>query len=232
MRLSRLLSAFSLVLISSFSQAQSYQLEDKVSYDFGSVEEDLASHVSIRNVSGSTKRVLVKSEVINLVSGHTTFFCWEQCYDNSVTVSPTYIEVLDGDSIDKFHGYVRPNGVPGISTIRYTFYSVNAPADSIQMISTFEASPVGMKDVKSSTSSIVAFPNPANDKITLKYTLNSATAKIEIFNLLGTKVVAMPVYQSEGSISISTDELSSGLYFYTLSEEGKTSKPQRLTIKH
>lgn len=232
MRVTRLLFAISTLLISTFTQAQSYQLEEKVNYDFGSVEEDLASHVIVRNVSGNTKRVLVKSEVISQVSGHTAFFCWEQCYTPDVTVAPTYIEVLDGGTIENFHGYVRPNGFPGITTIRYTFYSVNAPEDSVQLTSIYEASPVGINDVKSSLSSLEAFPNPANDKVNLKYTITSAAAKIEIYNLLGAKVVTLPVNQSEGSISISTDELSSGLYFFTLSEEGKTSKPQRLTIKH
>ena len=214
--------------------AQSYQLENVVSYDFGDVDNDLESHVVLRNISGSTKRVLVKSEALDLVAGSATFFCWDQCYSSSVTVAPTYIEVPDGGIIENFHGYVRPYGFAGISVVRFTFYTVNAPEDSLQLISYFEASPVGIKDVKVNETSVKAYPNPADDKLNITYSRagNSGQAYIEVFNMLGAKVASLNVNGLEGSLSIPTSDLKAGLYFYSIREEGKTSRPQRLTIKH
>jgi hypothetical protein len=215
-------------------QAQSYQLENVVSYDFGDVNNDLESHVILRNISGSTKRVLVKSEALDLVAGSSIFFCWDQCYSSAVTVSPTYIEVADGGTIENFHGYVRPYGFAGISVVRFTFYTVNAPEDSVQLISYFEASPVGIKDIKVNEVSVEAYPNPADDKLNITYTRTgfSGQATIELFNMLGAKVYTVNVNGMEGSLSIPTSDLKAGLYFYSIREEGKNSRPQRLTIKH
>lgn len=228
-------SIFTTILIISAASlsAQSYQLENISSYDFGSVNEDLDVHTYVRNISGSLKRVLVKSEVITLPSGSDTYFCWAQCYEPSVTVAPEYIEVADGELINTFHGYVRPNGIPGLSAIRFTFYSVNAPEDSIQLVGHYEASPVGIKDLKSAETSIIAYPNPADDKFNISYkNLTSQDATLEVFNMLGTKVASVAIRNTEGVVTIPTDQLKAGVYFYTLRGNGKTSKPGRITVKH
>jgi len=227
----------SLVIVSIFSvgflSAQSYQFENEVRYDFGSVNEDLDAHTYIRNISGTLKRVLVKSEVISMPAGSDTYFCWAQCYDPSVTVSPEYIEVEDGGLINLFHGYVRPNGIPGISEIRFTFYSVNAPEDSLQFIGHFEASPVGIKDIKATELSLLAYPNPADDKFNISYKgLNSGEATLEIYNMLGSRVSTITLKNNEGVVTIPTEQLKAGVYFYTLRGNGKTSKPGRITVKH
>jgi hypothetical protein len=230
-----LLHSFLILSIISvgFLNAQSYQFENEVRYDFGSVNEDLDAHTYIRNISGSLKRVLVKSEVISMPSGSNTYFCWAQCYDPTVTVSPEYIEVADGEVINLFHGYVRPNGIPGTSEIKFTFYSVNSPEDSLQFIGHYEASPVGIKDVKSSELSLIAFPNPADDKFSISYKgLSSGEATLEVYNMLGSRVSATILKNNEGVVTIPTEHLKAGVYFYTLTGNGKTSKPGRITVKH
>jgi hypothetical protein len=223
------------ILVFSFGTigAQSYQLENVTSYDFGAVNEDLEAHTYVKNISGSLKRVLVKSEVISMPTGSQTYFCWVQCYEPTVTEAPAYIEVADGEVINNFHGYLRPNGIAGTSEIRFTFYSVNAPEDSIQLIGHFEASPVGIKDVKVTETTIIAYPNPADDKFNISYkNLSTQDATLEVFNMLGTKVASVSIRNTEGIVTIPTDQLKAGVYFYTLRGNGKTSKPGRITVKH
>ena len=213
--------------------AQSFQLEETTSYDFGSVDEDLATHTVVRNVSNGVKRVFCKSEIINVVAGAQTFFCWEECYDPSVVESPTYIEVNPNEVIDLFHGYIRPNGFPGISTVRFSFYSSTDVNDSIAFIGTFEASPVGISKVKNQLSELIVYPNPADERVNISVAqVQSENAVIEIYNMLGSLVVSIPLKQNDEVITIPTAQLKAGVYFFTLRSNGKTSKPGRLTIKH
>ena len=229
-----LLASFTFLLgMQSVLMAQSFELEETTSYDFGSVQEDLATHTVVRNISSSVKRVFCKSEVINVVAGSEVFFCWEECYDPSVVESPTYIEVNPNEVIDLFHGYIRPNGFPGISTVRFSFYSSTDASDSIAFIGTFEASPVGISKVKNQLSELIVYPNPADEKVNISVTqVQSENAVIELYNMLGSLVVSIPIKQNDELITIPTAQLKAGVYFFTLRSNGKTSKPGRLTIKH
>jgi hypothetical protein len=50
--------------------------------------------------------------------------------------------------------------------------------------------------------------------------------------MLGAKVYSQQIEDMDGTITISTENLNAGLYFYSLNEGGQSTRPGRLTIKH
>jgi hypothetical protein len=50
--------------------------------------------------------------------------------------------------------------------------------------------------------------------------------------MLGAKVFSQQVEDLDGTITISTENLKAGLYFYSINDGGQSCRPGRLTIKH
>jgi len=89
-----------------------------------------AAEVYIRNVSGQFKTVKVTKEVLSLQAGHDAYFCWGgTCFGPATNVSPNDIPI-DADVVDSsFKAYVMPNGIAGISDVRYCFQVNGNPSD-------------------------------------------------------------------------------------------------------
>lgn len=224
-------SFIAVLLFANLINAQSFQLENVHGNVFGAVEDDLEAHAYLRNISDQTRRAFVKSEVVNLVEGHETFFCWEECYFPGVTVSPTYIELAPNEVVELFHGYLRPNGVAGVSSVKFTFYSSSDSTDAVDFTANFDASPASVNSV-SAEPALNAYPNPADFRINIAYdNLKGSDRMIEIYNMLGVKVGQIQPETSNGTAIFNTSTLKPGVYFYMALSGGKLTKPGRFTVK-
>jgi hypothetical protein len=195
---------------------------------------ELETGIEIMNISLEQKEIKVRRTVLTSIENTTNFFCWTACYTPVVSLSPNGLTV-NGDSStnNSFTSHFRPNLQIGVSEIQYTFFDVNNPQDSANVLVRYEIAPVGIAKV-SAVASLKAFPNPADDKVTLSFTRSSLNGKgnIELYNMLGSKVFSQQVEDMDGTITISTENLKAGLYFYSLNDSGQSSRPGRLTIKH
>ena len=87
-------------------------------------------------------------------------------------------------------------------------------------------------DDKISISSV--FPNPASAYASIDYNLTNQThsAKIILCNVLGNVVREYTLVRDARRLNISTLELTSGVYFYSLYIDGKNLVTRKLIIKH
>ncbi len=93
--------------------------------------------------------------------------------------------------------------------------------------------PVSTNDL-SAFNSLSLFPNPANEISTLSFDLNySAPVVLNIVDVQGRNVQSSRVNANTGlnQIQISTQALSNGLYFYSLSVDGNSSQG-KLIVNH
>lgn len=72
------------------------------------------------------------------------------------------------------------------------------------------------------------YPNPANDIVNFKFEDAIEKMKIEIYDAVGALLISQDV--NAKSISISTDKLSNGIYFYHVVQKGKTIKTDKIII--
>ena len=201
----------------------------------GSADADeLETGIEIANISLEQKDIKVRRTMLISIDSTSNYFCWTACYIPSVSLSPNAL-TINGDSTvnNTFTSHFKPSGHSGISEIQYTFFDANNPQDSTNVVVRYEIAPVGISKI-SNVASLKAFPNPADDKVTLSFTRSSMNGKgtIELYNMLGAKVYAQQVEDMDGTITITTENLKAGLYFYSLNDGGQSSRPGRLTIKH
>lgn len=78
-----------------------------------------------------------------------------------------------------------------------------------------------------------AYPNPTTSLATIDYSILDADirASIVIHNLLGNKMLEMPLDSSQSSVKIPTDEFNSGIYFYSLYVNEKRTMTKKIVVK-
>jgi hypothetical protein len=173
--------------------------------------------------------------VNNLANGQNSSFCWDQCYPDFVSVSdnPITINAMSSNS-STFVGDLNTGGNAGMSDVTYSFYVDGNPNDQTSVTIQYNYT-TGISNVVTETASISsARPNPADAFTTISYKLkgNAAAYTLELNSLLGAKVAQLGFSNNSGVLNIPTQNLNSGVYFYTLKENGKTLSSQKLIVSH
>lgn len=194
----------------------------------------LVATLNVTNNTNATINVMCERTVNNIANGHTSSFCWDQCYPDFVSISDMPIAIAANSFNTAFVGDLQTGGFAGASDVTYRFFNAANPTD--QTIVTIQYNyTTGISNVITETASIgSARPNPADVFTKISYNLkgNVASYSLEINSLLGAKVTQMNFNSSSGVLTIPTDKLNSGVYFYTLKQNGKTITSQKLIVSH
>jgi len=189
-------------------------------------------HATITNVSGSPKDVYVARTSNNLFAGHNSYFCWVQCYTSQVSVSPDFITLAPGGNTDVFRGDLETNLIPGVSTVTYCFYDGNNIGDSVCVEYVYPTF-TGIADVPAGKNYISkAYPNPAQDVANFYVNIEKSarSAQLKLFNMLGAQVREVDVLNAKNSIKVNVNDLKSGVYFYSLWIDGKSTTTGKLMV--
>lgn len=192
----------------------------------------LEGNTTITNVSNSSKDVTVQRTVNNLFAGHSSYFCWVQCYGSQTSVAPDNITLAPGATTDVFRGDLETNAISGISIVSYCFYDVNNPSDSVCVEYIYDAT-TGITEVVSSKNFISKpYPNPATTSTNfyINVVKGSKSARLKFFNMLGAEVKDVAVAENKNSLKVNVSDLKAGIYFYSLVVEGKVTTTGKLMI--
>lgn len=191
--------------------------------------------LDVKNISEMTLDVICVREILENVEGSENSFCWGSlCYPPYVDTSsnPTTIEPLAVSY--EFIGDYDPKGLTGTTKVKYTFYDIENPEDKSAIIVNYDASdPNSIVEYDLRFQLSKAYPNPANNSVSVDYNLrNIANARIAFYNLLGSKVKEVNLTKSVGTSTINTSDFIEGIYFYTLLVDNEALQTQKLIIKH
>jgi hypothetical protein len=234
-----------LLLLTSFSLfvgAQNFQIYNLAGEDisnmtidlYGSVDDqELLEEMKVQNISAVNHQVKFKKNHISLVPNTENFICVGQsCYPNSIMVSTPFIVFAGMLQTDIASCHYRPNGNVGSSTIMYTFMNddqVSYPGDSVSI--TVNYTITSSIDEADATSFLV-YPNPATNLVKFSYQVNTTKDSwFTIYNLLGNVVKTVRLEKTSGSLDIPVSDLEAGIYFYTVSVNGKSIETSKLVIK-
>ena len=199
----------------------------------GPANQLLDAGVIVVNSSSNTISVKCARTSSNLVAGHITYFCWYLCYGPGTAVSPDSIPCFSHDSIFAFHGYVNANNIPGTSTVCYSFFNMYNVSDSVNLCFTYNFTPVGINEAADLSTVSTAYPNPADGMTSISYNTTSAKdSRIVISNLLGSTVKEIKLANKQGIVILSTSDFKSGVYFYSLVVDGKSTATKKLVVSH
>jgi hypothetical protein len=226
----RLLFAF-LTIFNLHINGQSLSFTNIENIAWGVPTVDLSVHAYIINTSENIIRIKMKSEEISVANGSQNYFCLNLCYAPGTTESPDFEQLAPGDTLKTFKGYYRANGALDEANIKYTFFNINNITDSIQLIGHYYPSPASIKKVNDYK--LKTFPNPANDFMQVSLELKKqSNPTIIIYNSLGKKVYSREILESTNFINISTADFSQGVYYCSISENGKLMKTEKFMVIH
>jgi hypothetical protein len=195
---------------------------------------EIVSHIFVKNNTGAPVDVQVKKVELSVVPGSMNTFCWGLCFSPSVYVTSTPITIASNwiDSLG-FSGHYSPQEVTGITHMRYVFFKDGDPTDSVCVNVDYAAFPVGMESVSRKGELSNAYPNPAGSTTAFSFNLpEGTTGSIMFRDVLGSMVKNVNLNGTQGKISVATDNLRDGIYFYSLLVNGKSTQTKKLIVKH
>lgn len=202
---------------------------------WGAADELMQSIGTIENTNGAGPiDVRVERITVDTVPGSQNYFCWEQCYEPPVSVSPSAMTIDPGQRVDQFYADYKPNGTIGVSTLIYCFYNDANQADSVCATVRFTSSGVGIQDVFLGDVSGVSesFPNPARTVVNINYALAAGwqQAELTVYSMLGAQVKNVRLKEDQGTLKLRVSDLPSGMYFYTLLVDDKAVSTKKMLV--
>jgi len=189
--------------------------------------------LSVTNNRSTAVTLKLKKTEIFIVDGCESSFCWGECYAPFVMTSQMSITILSG-ATDRtsFVGDYRPYGLEGTSIVRYTFFN---PADTSYQQSVTVFFQIGANGIEENdfTQPVLVYPNPADQFI--RVTLpdqNSGIQEVSLVNINGQALIRRMVPVSAGEISLSTEEIPSGVYYLTIESLHRKRQVTRVLVSH
>ena len=195
---------------------------------------ELDATVGILNSSANPVSVKVM-RYRNLAPGHKSYYCWYiECYADTVNMSPDSV-MIDVDSTDwSFHGKLDPQGFDGISTVRFNFFDMYNPNDSLSITWIYDFT-LGISGPGTSLAFPLseASPNPANNLTSVNYNVpDGSNARLVIYDMLGKVVKETRLNGKQGTLIVVTSDLRQGVYYYSLVAGDKIIATKKLVVAH
>lgn len=189
----------------------------------------------VKNISALSKDIRVKYHVISEVSGSENSYCWGLTCISPPAPSPsTDTVIIDPDESKLFQGEYFHHGNFGTTIIRYTFFDLANPNDSISFTAEFHITPTSIKELTNKIQFSNAYPNPANDICNFNYEIPTGieNTQLVIYNLIGSSMLQENILHQKGTIKVNTSTYPEGIYFYSLIVENKTLFTKKFIVRH
>ncbi len=152
--------------------------------------------------------------------------CWPVNNTNYTTPLMTDINFGAGDELQVKPLGSFPNNCGGVVQMRYFIRLDGVELDSFDVkVTSMLSTPVQEKEVIDMT----AYPNPANNVVTVNTTGVDGEVEVKITDILG-KVVYNESVSAVKKIDVS--DYKNGVYLISVSENGKAIRTRRIVVKH
>ncbi len=194
--------------------------------------------VTVKNINTSDVNTQLRQRVLNRIPGAAYSFCYGNCYEDNQEA------VLTGDGIitipaNSFSDELcmmdyDPNGNPGTTYVRYTFYNTENNNDSACVVVKYDDSHVAIAKHENKTLKMNVYPNPCNAAATIRIQGCEPMLKpmLRVCNLLGTVVYEMELASENATVKLDVSEWNSGIYFYSVWEGDRNYGTQKMIVAH
>jgi hypothetical protein len=194
----------------------------------------LDAHLDVENTNSHAVDINIVRFIDQLTAGHDELFCFGlYCYLPNTDTSLFTTNIPANSSDGSFKPEITPNGIDGTDKLRYLFYDANNPADSVSVaIEFYINTTAGIKE--NTNDSYLKFKNEVNNFTIFNYKLpaGASNARIDIHNMLGSKLNSILLSDKQGMKMITTSELSNGIYLVSLIVNNKTAHSYRMVVNH
>jgi hypothetical protein len=224
-------------LLPEFALAQSIEIVEADKEIVGTIGSELNAHLKIRNRSDHPILLKVRRVENQISTGETSFFCWgNDCFDKEVELLPSSIILQPGQTTSKFTSTLIAGITEGHSNVKYQFYDRNNPDDFVEeevfyKIVEKKSTATLLKNKNIHISNI--YPNPVKDFAVIDYNIldDEKEIKIVVHNVLGGSVGEYQLSVFENSVVINTEDLSPGVYFYSVYIDNDNAITKKFILK-
>ena len=210
-----------IILSSSIaSYAQNFELIDPQDNYQTSTSQTVKVPIRIRNNTDKAQFFIIRKVKGDLGETQKGYFCFENnCLEHFIEECSKRVE--PGETLQNFYYTLESGLQTGQTNIKLEIFPKGAPAESIEhnfsvsideksfKSSVFQSREITIHDI---------YPNPVQEQAFIDYKINFAStkAKIVVHNILGKAMADYELVNSENRLKIQSDDLPSGVYFYTV----------------
>lgn len=225
----------------SFSQSiklfyEAEEVGDTLNLFIERMNDESTIWLSVKNNTSDSLYITVAKEVLSELPDSFNTFCLGNCYDPSVMVSPSTLNLAAGESStnDQFHLVYYPANQYGTTSVKYRFYDERINEIPREVVVNYVTGEDGIEEPVTAKL-FNAYPNPATSNVTIQYDLAGRTignnAQIVITSLVGNRVIAQPINNASGKTNIDLSNLVAGIYFYSIEVNGQAISTKKLIVK-
>ncbi|CAN5349320.1 hypothetical protein BH09BAC3_BH09BAC3_08580 [soil metagenome] len=202
------------------ASAQSFEWIDRQENFQAGLGQTLRIPIRIKNTSDRAQFFIIRKVQGDLQSNQKAYFCLgEECYDPGVDQFSKRIE--PGETTTNLFFVVESGLVSTLNSFRFEVFPRGFPAMGIEHSFSLAVDEKSAKQRVFQSKDITiheVYPNPVIDQAYIDYSIHneSIKAKVVVHNILGSAMANYELPSSETRAKISADELSSGVYFYTI----------------
>ena len=230
-----LLLLATLVFIGSCAFAQGFELTGHQESYKGMIGESIAAPLRFKNTSDKAITLIIRKVSSELGGTQKNYFCLDNnCLDHKVE---DYIVRLEpGQALNNFQIVLEAGLVSGESSVGYVAYCKSNPNNSLEFSLNFtvEEKPEKQNIYSSRFMTLHdVYPNPVVDHAIVDYRIlnDQIKAKIVVHNLLGNVVGEYSLPSMENFVRFKTEDLSAGIYFYTLYIDNEGVMTRKLIVR-
>ena len=216
--------------------SQAFEISNLQDSYKGSVGETIKAPLYFKNTSDKPITIIIRKVDDDIRSTQKTYFCLDNnCFDQRI--HDFSIRIEPGQTLTNFHVALEGGLVEGVnSLIKYVAYNKQSPNQSIELDLNFTVEPERASNIYTSRHITLTnvYPNPVIDdfvSVAYKVLSDQVKAKIVIHNILGNLVAESELPPVDNVVKIKAENLSAGIYFYTLYINNEGMMTRKLIVK-
>jgi len=232
----KLLMVVAIVILGQASFGQGFEIVGLQENHKGVIGETIKAPVRFKNTTDKPLTLIIQKAEAQIGSTQKNFFCLDNsCMDQKV--EDYILRVEPGQTVSGFQIALEAGLVSGVSSVRYVAFNKANPNQTVEFQVNFAVEEkLDKQDIYASKFITIhdVYPNPVIDNNAyVDYTIFAEQAKFKIVlhNILGNVVGEYPLPYTENTLRIRTDDMSAGIYFYTVYLENEGLVTRKMMVR-
>src|SRR5687768_4705387 len=224
-----------IILMGSLAYCQGFEIALLQVLNKGMISENNRVPLRFKNTSEKPVTLVIRKVDEQLGSTQKKYFCIDNnCLDSKV--EDYIVRVEPGQTTTNLYVALEAGLNQNESSIQYIAYNKSNPGQSLEVNLSFSVEEkLGKANIYNSRLITLydVYPNPAVEYANVAYKLtgDQIKAKILVHNIIGNVIGEYSLSALDSSVRINTEDLSAGIYFYTLYVENEGVMTRKLIVK-
>jgi hypothetical protein len=200
------------------AQAQNFELVDKQDSYQATFSQLVKIPLKIKNTTDKPQFYVIRKVRSDLGESQKGYFCLDNnCLESTIV---EFSKRVEPDETINLYYSIESGLLPVQNSLKFEIFPKGSPTEGMEHNVSLTVEERIQRSLYQSREIIIhdVYPNPVQDQAIIDYKISNdlVKAKIVLHNVLGKPLGDYELSPEDTRIKIQTDELPSGVYFYTL----------------